>query len=183
MPFCPGQRAPVGGMGCGTGAEDGPGAARLKRCRPGRMRPLLRKGYGCTPKGVCREAGANQGGTAGFPPLRASQGRFLFVIWNTILNCVRRTFLCATNARASSILPRPFTIHPTSFTLATPTVPWPPMPWPGIKGSRATTCASSRVPTSTARRLRPGPRKPASRPRSLWTTLWRGRRGSRTCGS
>ena len=27
------------------------------------------------------------------------------------------------------------------------------------------------------------PRKPASRPRSLWTTLWRGRRESRTCGS
>ncbi len=45
------------------------------------------------------------------------------------------------------------------------------------KGSRATTCASSRVPTSTARRLRPGPRKPASRPRSLWTTLWRGEKG------
>ncbi len=59
------------------------------------MRPLLRRGYVCTPKGVCCEVGANQGGTAGFPPLRASQGRFLFVIWNTIFTlCQEDLSMC-----------------------------------------------------------------------------------------
>ena len=72
-----------------------------------------------------------------------------------------------------TILQPPFTTPLPSCTSATPTAPWLPMLWPASRDCRATMCASSPAPMSTARRSRIRQKRLAAPPRSMWiTSCW-----------